>query len=165
MDPVSFVTRLFHILPAIFLAGGILFMWSSMLPGLGTLDEESRKAAFNAVRGKWAKVVMICSALLLATGLYNAFQNILANDYATPYPIFVVLKLVLALAIMFITARLSGRSASAEKFREKMPFWMTVNAALVVTLILIASTMKVSDKTPKDEVSATVPAIEVEQSP
>ena len=72
MDPMTLVMRLFHILPAVFLAGGILFMWSSLLPGLGTLDEESRKAAFGAVRGKWAKIVMISSALLLVTGFYNA---------------------------------------------------------------------------------------------
>ena len=141
-------------------------MWSSLLPGLGTLDEESRKAAFGAVRGKWAKIVMISSALV--TGFYNAVQNLTSYDYATPYPIFVVLKLVLALAIMFITARISGRSASAEKFREKMPFWMNVNVALVVTLILIANVMKVSDKTlkpPKDEATISEPlTLEVEQN-
>lgn len=167
MDPVTFVTRLFHILPAVLLAGGILFMWSSMLPGFGTLDEESRKAAFNAVRGKWAKVVMLCSALLIVTGLYNAVQNIVAYEYATPYHVFVLLKLVLGIGIMFITAKLSGRSASAEKFREKMPFWMTINAALVVVLIVIATTMKVSDKTPKppkDEAAITE-TLDVQQNP
>lgn len=151
MDPVSLVLRLLHILPAVFLAGGILFMWSALLPGLSGLDEETRKSVFGAVRGKWAKVVMTCSALLLATGLYNAVLNIIKYDYETPYHIFVTLKLVLAIAIMFITARLSGRSESAEKFREKMPFWMTVNTALVFVLIFIASSMKVSEKTLKPE--------------
>jgi len=169
MDPLTLVLRLFHILPAVFLAGGVLFMWSSMLPGLRTLDEESRRVAFSAVRGKWAKVVMICSALLIVTGLYNAVQNIIDYKYAIPYHAFVFLKLVLGIAIMFITARLSGRSASAEKFREKMPFWMTVNATLVVVLIVIASTMRVSDKTPKppkDEAAITAPdTLEVEQNP
>lgn len=149
MDPVSLVLRLLHILPAVLLAGGILFMWSSLLPGLSGVDDATRKVVMDGVRGRWAKVVMVCSALLLVTGLINAVRNIKEFDYATPYDIFVTLKLVLALVVMFISARLSGRSASAEKFREKLPFWMTVNTALVLVLIFIASTMKVSDKTPK----------------
>lgn len=149
MDPVSLALRLLHILPAVFLAGGIFFMWSSLHPGLASVDDTTRKSVDAAVRSKWAKIVMICSALLLVSGLINAVRNIMAFEYATPYHLFVTAKLVLAFAIMFITARLGGRSQSAEKFREKAGTWLSVNALLVVILIVIASTMRVSDKTPK----------------
>ena len=160
MEPLALVMRILHIVPAVALAGGILFMWSSLLPGIASLDEEARKSVLAAVRGKWAKVVMGCSALLLASGLYNAIQNIIHNDYVLPYHALVTLKLVLAVAVMFITARLGGRSDSAEKFREKTPFWMSINTALVVVVIVLGSTMKASQKPPQAEQAE--PSIELE---
>lgn len=161
MDLGTLALRLFHILPAVFLAGGIVFMWSTLLPGLSGVDDATRQSVLAGIRGKWAKVVMACSGLLLVTGLINAISNIKAYEYETPYHIFVTLKLVLAFAIMFLTARLSGRSESAEKFREKMPFWMTVNTALVIVLICIASTMKVSDKVPKVKADDVTDSVEL----
>jgi uncharacterized membrane protein len=147
---VDLILRLLHIVPAIFLAGGVFFMWSALIPALGTVTDDARQAILDAVRGKWAKLVMACSGLLLVTGLINAVRNIVAYEYVgAPYHIFVTLKLILALAIMFITARLSGRSQGAEKFREKLPFWMSVNTALLFVLIVVASTMRVTDRVPK----------------
>ena len=160
---VDLVLRLLHIVPAVFLAGGIFFMWSTLIPALGTLTEDARSAASAAIRGKWAKVVMAASGLLLVTGIINAFRNILAYEYTSaPYHLFVLLKLLLAVAIMFVTARLSGRSAGAEKFREKTSFWMTVNTVLVLVLITVASAMRVTDRVPKTDDAADVPAVVIE---
>lgn len=166
MDPVSYLFRLLHILPAVFLGGGVLFMWSSLLPGTQGLDPETKKAVADGVRAKWAKIVMICSGLLLLTGLYNAVANIKAYEYELPYHAFVLVKLILGLAIMFISARLAGKSASAEKFRENAAFWATINAVLVILLIASASVMKVMDKTPKaadEETTTAMVAVDVEQ--
>lgn len=157
---VDLVLRLLHILPAVFLAGGIFFMWSTLNPALATLADEARNTTSTAVRGKWAKVVMASSGLLLVSGLINAFRNILAFEYTgAPYHVFVLLKLLLALAIMFITARLSGRSAGAEKFREKMSLWMTVNTVLLVVLITVASAMRVTERVPKSDDEIDIPVV------
>jgi uncharacterized membrane protein len=164
MNIVDLLLRLFHILPAIFLAGGVFFMWCALLPALTGVSEDTRKTVLDAVRGKWSKVVMATSGLLLVTGLINAVINIKAYEYTGgPYHVYVLLKLLLALGIMFITAKLSGRSEGAAKFREKLPFWMTVTTGLLFALILIASTMKVTTKVPKVE-QAEVPAQVIEES-
>lgn len=163
---VDLALRLVHIVPAIFLAGGILFMWATLLPALSGVNDEARQAVLDAMRAKWAKVVMACSGLLVLSGLYNAVRNILAWEYTgAPYHAFVMIKLVLALVVMFITAKLSGRSEGAAKFREKISFWMSVNAALVLVLILTASTMRVTDRVPKVEAdggSEPVPEVVIE---
>lgn len=160
---VDLALRLLHIVPALFLAGGILFMWSTLIPALGSMSEETRASVHDAMRSKWAKIVMASSGILVISGLINAVRNILAFEYTTaPYHLFVTLKLVLAVAIMFISARLSGRSQSAAKFRERISFWMSVNTALLLVLILIASTMRVSPRTPKVADAETVPAVNVE---
>lgn len=156
---VDLALRLLHIVPAILLAGGVFFMWLALVPALGSENDETRKSVLAAVRGKWAALVMATSALLLVTGLINAVRNILAYEYTTlPYHVLVTVKLVLGIAIMFITARLSGRSEGAEKFRERLPFWLTVNSALILVLIVVASTMRVAPKLdkPQDEVPAAV---------
>ena len=149
---LDLILRLAHIIPAIFLAGGIFFMWATLVPALSGVTDETRKTVLDAVRAKWAKIVMAASGILLITGLFNAVRAILAYEFTGgPYHIYVVLKLVLAIAIMFISARLAGRSAGAEKFREKLSFWLSVNTGLVFVLILVASTMRVTDRVPKVE--------------
>lgn len=150
---LDLILRLAHIVPAIFLAGGIFFMWATLVPALSGVADETRKTVLDAVRAKWAKIVMATSGILLITGLVNAVRAILAYEFTDGpwYHIGVTLKLVLAIAIMFISARLAGRSAGAEKFREKLSFWLSVNAGLVLVLILVASTMRVSNRVPKVE--------------
>ena len=164
---LNLLTRLFHILPAIFLAGGVFFMWCALLPALNGMAEDTRKAVLDAVRGKWAKVVMATSAFLLVTGLYNFVKNATGFDYqgGPLYHILGSLKLLLALGIMFIAARLSGRSAGAEKFREKIVQWMGVTTGMLFVLILLASTMRTIDKTPKIEVDpSTATSVEPSQN-
>ena len=124
MDPLSYLFRLLHILPAVFLAGGIFFMWTSLLPGIHSLDAETKKAVSDGVRGKWAKIVMICSALLLISGFYNAVANIKAYEYALPYGAFVAVKLVLGVAIMFINRSSEGDTMRA--FELEFSAWRTV---------------------------------------
>ncbi len=151
IDIVALLLRLLHVLPAIFLAGGVFFMWCALVPALSGMADDTRKTVLEAVRGKWAKVVMTTSGLLLLTGLYNFVMNAKGFEYegGPLYHILGSIKLLLALGVMFITARLSGRSKSAEKFRENIGYWMTVTTGLLFVLILLASTMRTLGKTPK----------------
>jgi len=162
---IDLLLRLFHILPAIFLAGGVFFMWVALLPALNGMAEDTRRTVLDAVRGKWAKVVMATSGLLLVTGLINFVRNAKGFDYdgGPVYHILGSLKLLLAFGIMFIAARLSGRSESAAKFREKLGHWMTVMTGMLLVLILMASTMKSLGKTPKVDAQiekTTTPPVE-----
>ncbi len=155
---MDLVLRLLHIVPAIFLAGGVFFMWIALVPALGSVNEEARETLFSAVRGRWSKVVMACTALLLVTGIINAVMNIKNFQFdgvpGDQYHMLVALKLFLALGIFFVTAVIGGRSPLAEKFRQKLPFWMMVNTVLLLALLLVASSMKISHRTPKSDNAA-----------
>ena len=110
---------------------------------------------------------MITSAVLLLTGLHNGFSTIKNYDFVgfpgTLYPMLVVAKLFLALGIMWISATLSGRSATAVRFREKLPFWVNLNAILLIALICIAGLMRVSERTLKAPESEAGKVSEVSQ--
>jgi hypothetical protein len=74
-----------------------------------------------------------------------------------PYHPLIGVKFLLALAIFFIASLLVGRSANAEKFREKAVFWMNVNLALALAVVLIGGFLKVTPRTekpPKSEKTA-----------
>lgn len=157
IDLVDLLLRLLHIIPAIFLAGGVFFMWSSLLPGVSGVADDARTEVLAAVRSKWSKIVMATSGLLLVTGLINLGRNAMGYDYVGGplYHILGTVKLLLGLVIMFLAARLSGKSAGAQKFRERETHWIMITTVLLFVVILLASTMRSMDKTPKVKEEAT----------
>lgn len=150
MDIQALALRWIHILCAIALVGGTYFWRFALVPALNGLDASQRDQVSDAVRPRWARVVMITSGLLLLSGLWNAVANIMAYQFEGGlYHGLVGIKLLLALAIMFIAAKLSGRSQGAAKFREKQTHWLTINALLATLLVCTAGVMKVSPHVPK----------------
>jgi hypothetical protein len=61
----------------------------------------------------------------------------------------ITVKLVLGLVIFFIASTLVGRSANAEKFREKAVFWLNVNLVLALAVVLIGGFLKVQPRVRK----------------
>lgn len=145
MNYVDLVLRWIHILTAITLVGGTIFWRFALNPALGQLQSDQRDSIRGHILPKWAKLVGISSGLLLISGLINAVHgNIMRYDLPGAYHGMVAVKLLLALAMFFIAARLAGRSEGAKKFREKMTFWLNINVLLAVALVCIGGFMKMT---------------------
>ncbi len=143
MLAVDILLRWMHILPAVTMVGATIFMRFALHPSLSTLPDSQRKELQAAVRGRWAKVVMISIALLLISGLINTV--LIAGTYDFPgkyYHPLLGVKILLALVVFYIASKLTGRSAGAEKFRAKAEFWMTMNIVLAITVICIGGVLK-----------------------
>src|SRR6186997_495827 len=69
--PVLLILRYMHILGAIALMGGTIFMRFALVPVVPGLDEKSRAELHEGVRSRWSKFVMIAAALLLISGIAN----------------------------------------------------------------------------------------------
>ena len=153
MNYVDLALRWMHILAAIALVGGTFFLRFVWLPATRKMDYRDRETDFAALRSGWAKVVMLSTLFLLVSGLVNAVNNIKRNEFAdgSGYEIFVVAKLVIALALFFLSARVAGRSESAARFRERIGKWLTINTALALLLVGMAGYMKMVPRTPKPE--------------
>jgi hypothetical protein len=142
------IFRWLHILPAVILLGGVFFMRLALTPAVASYGEEDRRRLNDAVRGRWAKWVMISAGLLLLSGIVNTVL-IIRGDSAPPpglYHGLLTLKILLALAIIYIASLLAGRSEAAERFRQKAPFWLTVNLVLATVLILIGGAMRLTPR-------------------
>ncbi len=150
---VDTLSRWLHILPALALVGGTIFMRFAYVPSLGSLADDARDELRSQVRSRWAKVVMLSIALLLLSGLYNTAM--ISMNYKVPgyYHGLLGAKILLALMIFFIASVLAGRSSLAEKFRTNELLWLNVNIVLMVVLVCIAGAMKQIDKPPKDDSS------------
>jgi uncharacterized membrane protein len=138
--PWLLLLRYFHVIGAITLMGGSLFLRLGLRPAVRELDTEARQRLHDRLRPRWAHLVMVSSALLLVSGLANLA---LAGRYEFPpllglrqgYHLVVGLKFILALPIFFIASLLAGRSPLAKRLQERPEGWM--NLALVLALVMV----------------------------
>src|SRR3954470_16640630 len=69
--PLLLILRYMHILGAIALMGGTIFMRFALRPVVVQLPPETKATVHEQVRSRWSKFVMLASALLLVSGITN----------------------------------------------------------------------------------------------
>jgi uncharacterized membrane protein len=152
MEIIALVLRWLHILSAIALMGGSIFMRFALHPALAALGEEQQKALKAAVRSQWAKWVMASSGFLLLSGIVNVVLYTQSGEIEPmPYHAILTVKMLLALAIMFIASTLVGRSANAEKFRANSVKWLNINLAMAVIVVCLGGYLRTLHQTPAAE--------------
>lgn len=148
MEIVALLMRWMHVLAAIALMGGAIFMRFALHPALPTLPADQQKALRAAVRARWAKWVMASSGFLLISGIVNFVTYIKAKEIEDPYHAVIGIKMLLGVVIMGIASLLVGRSANAEKFREKADMWLNLNLVLAVIVVCIGGYLRTLHVTP-----------------
>ena len=160
--PVLLILRYMHILGAIMLMGGTIFMRFALAPTVATLDGGAKADLHEKVRSRWSKFVMIASALLLISGIANlglASQFQFEPVFGMSYSMVAGIKMILALPIFLFASFLAGRSGTAKKFQEKAVFWMNVNLALALVMVLMGGLLRFTGRERKAEKpQAAVPA-------
>jgi len=152
--PVLLILRYMHILGAIALMGGTIFMRFALRPVVVGLAPETKAAVHEQVRGRWSKFVMLASALLLISGIANLalagrFDFEPVAGMAKGYHMVVGIKFLLALPIFFIAALLSGRTGTAKRMQENAEFWMNINLTLAFVMVLMGGYLKFVQRKPK----------------
>ena len=163
MEWITLVSRVAHILAAIALAGGAFYMRGVLVPSLGTLSGESVDQFTEAIRRRWAKIVMASALVLIASGFYNLVGIILLvreGSATLPgyYHPLIGIKVLLAFFIFYVASMLAGRTAAAGRYRERAPLWMKLNLAAAAALITIAGALHVPSKSEQPEEETMQPA-------
>lgn len=141
---VNLISRWLHVIPAIIMVGGTLFLRLALLPAFAnSADAEARDQVRESVRKNWAKWIGISTLLLLVTGLYNAYFKAFTYELSPLYIGLMLAKILLAFAVFYLAARLSGRSAKAVQLREREIHWTNILCVLMLTIVLIAGAMKI----------------------
>jgi hypothetical protein len=150
--PVLLVLRYMHILGAIMLMGGTIFMRFGLAPVVALQPDDTKASLHEAVRGRWAKFVMLASGLLLISGIANlglASRYQFEPVFGLSYNMVVGIKFLLALPIFLFASFLTGRSATARKFQANRVTWLNVNLALALVMVLMGGALKFVQRQPK----------------
>ncbi len=161
--PVLLILRYMHILGAIALMGGTIFMRFALRPVVVQLPPDVKASVHEQVRSRWAKFVMLATLLILVSGVANLA---LASRYTfTDKPLgmswhmLVGIKFLLALPIFFIAALMTGRTNLAKRIQTNAEFWMNLNLTLALVMVLMGGLLKFVKREPK--ASANAPAVVV----
>ena len=148
-DYIKLLSRWGHILPAVILVGGSIFMQTTLIPALKDSDDA------NDVKGKikrtWAKVIMICAGIIIISGFYNAYIAFKGDPKPTPvYHAAFTAKLILVGIVFYVSSLLSGRSEVAIKFQEQEAKWGKINMMAAILVVLFAGLMNVAPRVAGD---------------
>ena len=136
------ISRWLHIIPAIILVGGTLFMRLALSPVASAAADSETAELREALRRRWAKWVMISVGLLLISGLYNFAKKATGFELSPIYNGLLLVKIVLAFAAFYLSAVLSGRSKKAIQFRQSEIKWLNILCGIMLAIVLIAGFLK-----------------------
>ena len=145
MEPpiLDVISSIVHVLTAITLIGGSVFMAFVLGPAANALGDEAHDKLREQVIPRWKKFVHGGIALFLISGLYNYMVMIPKHNGDGLYHGLVGTKMILALGIFFIGSALVGRSKSFEGMRAQRPKWLKILVLLAVIVVGISGFVKV----------------------
>ncbi|MBP88521.1 MAG: hypothetical protein CMJ64_17700 [Planctomycetaceae bacterium] len=151
---LDLVLRWMHILGAIMLVGSTIYMRCVHVPAKLLSGDELGDGYNEWQRKMWARLVMLSSAQLLISGLISAILIVQRYEFKTAfpgsvYPALLGVKFLLALAVFFLAAALSGRSSLELKLRQKEKTWLTVNMVLAIVIVCVGGTMGAAKRSEK----------------
>jgi len=161
--------RWFHLVAAMALVGGTIFMRFGLVPSVGVLTDDERKSLHEQVRSRWAKLVAASVAFLLISGIVN-FVLFLSESktpawdgwrqsYNSLYQFVFGAKFALAMVVFFIASALAGRGEATKKFRQDAKWWMTVNLILALIVVVLSGVLRFTHVGPTlPKPAATTPA-------
>ena len=140
VDILAIALRAVHILSAIILGGGIFYIKAILSPA-------GPDACYAGRRAVWAKWVGMATGLLLVSGivnflLINKSVKAAGEKLVPAYHMLFGIKFLLALLVMFVASILAGKTALADRFREKSNLWLNVSWLSVVAIIVIAAFLR-----------------------
>jgi len=138
------IMRWTHILSAIMMLGGALFLRFVLKGALASIPETERATLAAAVRKRWKVFVMALTTLLLISGFYNYLMVTRhEHDGVALYHMLFGIKFLLSLAVFTLAMFLIGSSGVARKAQANDKLFLTVLAVMGVGVVLIAGYMKV----------------------
>ena len=132
------ISRWLHVIPAVVLVGGTLFLRLALVPAASSEHVELREA----VRRRWARLVMWSVLFLLISGLYNSYLKAIGYQLSGVYLTLLTIKILLALFVFYLASVLTGRSETAKRFRTREIFWLNILCAAMIGIIAMAGWMK-----------------------
>ena len=143
MNVVGVVLRWLHIVPAVAAGGATLFALIALLPALDGMPEPSRRELREKVAAKWRVPFIVCTTLLLLSGLANfiLFQAPAHRGQPVYHALFGV-KFLLSLALFALAIVLTSTRNWSARWRESRGAWLALTL-ITLAVVLLGGVMKV----------------------
>jgi len=159
LDLLTLSSRVLHLLGAIVLVGGVFYLRMVVASSSAAAEGDW----FGGKRGTWAKWAGIATVVLLVTGLLNFVWILKTHEKLDPsYHMLFGIKFLLAFVLFFLTAIVAGKTAVAEKFRQRMRMWLSLCLLLGILIVILGSTLRSIPRVLKTE---TLPTTSQEEAP
>lgn len=141
---IQVVLRWLHIIPAITLLGGTIFMALAMHPALGSTlgDDAQREAVRSAIAKRWKMVVHLCVLLLFASGMFNFITFEASQHEPMYYHVMFGVKFLLALVLFFFAEAMVGKAKVFDVVRRNAGRMLMIMALMGIVIVLISGVMK-----------------------
>lgn len=140
---VLLILRWLHIGAAIVAIGGAFFMRVALMPAAAsTLDDATHSKLREALRGRWARIIQTCIAILLVTGGIN-FVMLAMPPKIEPMPYHAIfgVKFLAAMGVFFIASVLVGTGQGMAKLRANRAKWLTVLLILAAVIVVLSGVL------------------------
>lgn len=149
MEPeylLMLVARWLHILSAALAIGVPIFMRFVLMPARQKLEESQRAVLHEAIMARWRIFVHAMIVVFLATGFWTylgvARWKSFPDDLKSRYHMLLGIKILIALAMFFISSALAGRSAALAGMRAKAKMWVGVLILLGLAIVGISGVLR-----------------------
>jgi len=143
---LTLVARWLHIMAAALAIGVPIFMRFVLMPARTRLEEGQRAVLHEAIMARWRIVVYIMIVVFLATGFWTflgaARWRAFDPDATFRYHLLFGIKLLIALAMFFISSALAGRSAALAGMRANAKMWVNALVLLGLCVVGISGVMR-----------------------
>src|SRR5262245_65440630 len=82
---INLVSRILHILGAIILVGGLIYLRTVVMPSPAAANAKTVDEKFGGLRAKWAMWIGIATALLLITGTWHLVMMYRSYHFTIQY--------------------------------------------------------------------------------
>ncbi|BBO32037.1 hypothetical protein [Lacipirellula parvula] len=140
MFAVRLLSRIFHIMFAVILGGGLFYLRAVLAPA-------GVDACYAGRRAVWARWVGIATLFLIGSGLFNYITFVreakaMGDPLPSAYHMLFGIKFLLALFVFFMAAILAGKTSLADKLRANMAMWLNLTWTAVMAIIIIGALMR-----------------------
>ncbi len=125
-----------------------IFMRFVLMPARNRLEEGQRAVLHEAIMARWRIVVYIMIVVFLATGFWTFLGAArwkapeFTADMRFRYHLLFGIKLLIALAMFFISSALAGRSAALAGMRANAKMWVNALVLLGLCVVGISGVMR-----------------------
>lgn len=137
IEIVPLLMRWSHIIGALIIVGGTLYLYFGLRGALNTLEGEAREAFRTAAMSRWKHFVALALVLILVSGFYNylTITRHLHEDQPLYHALFGV-KFLVGLAAFAFVFIVTSTMKWSEKLRENPLMWhLALLTGLAVVLI------------------------------